>query len=99
VRIGFDEPESGVPARRLADHFRREVDSNSFARFQGGEQVAKAAPDLEHPRTGGDQEPVDLFQPAVVLARKRRQARVTLCNLIPVIDAHIAEPTQASIRR
>ena len=75
----FDELKLGMALARFVDHLFGEVDTDAFGRRERGEKIAVAAPELEHCFSRGNEESVDISEPAVV----RRAAAVRARGLVP----------------
>jgi hypothetical protein len=70
ARVTLEELQraAAVPLARSADRGRREVDADALRRFEGREQVARAAAQVEHAQPGGHPHPQDARQVVVVVA-------------------------------
>ncbi len=86
VRVALDEVQTGVPRGGAPHHLPREVDADPERRRERGEEIALAAPDLDHPPPCGDERAVNLRQPAVVAAAQPAAAVEPASHRIPVLD-------------
>ena len=86
VRVGLDELQVRISSACLFEHRRRKVHPDASFRRQRSQQVSGPASDLEHPRPGWNDEPIDAPEPAMVRASDARAVFVRGCDAIPMRD-------------
>ena len=76
-----------VPASRAFNHQRRQIDSHAASGSNRGQQVAFAAPQLEHSHPWRDEEPVDFDEALAIVGANLRRTVQGYCYVIPKFAA------------